>query len=149
MADSQGTNTEACEQTFKWLGRFKVIVNSMGLSKATFFLAVMFYEHNRRVIKGHCMSVKIMPAARLAEVRAAYGLSPAAPDQEARRELADLLLEGTRRWDRDAWRHHVARVTSAEGAQKAQSKRPRGAATKRAGGGAAAAASSKKAGRGS
>mmetsp|Transcript_73119 Transcript_73119/g.219568 ORF Transcript_73119/g.219568 Transcript_73119/m.219568 type:complete len:336 (-) Transcript_73119:107-1114(-) len=143
---SQGTNTEACEQTFKWLGRFKVIVNSMGLSRATFFLSVMFYEHNRRVIKKHCFSLTIMPAARLAEVRAAYRLPPAAPDQAARSELAALLLANTRDWDANALAAFVAHAATAGPSEQQGNKRPRGAGSTRPGGGKAS--KEAKAGRG-
>jgi hypothetical protein len=109
---SEGTNTEVCEQTFKWLGRFKVIVNSMGLSKATFFLSVMMYAHNRRTLRTHPMSSRIMPTSRLAEVRAAYKL-PAVPDSAtSRRELAELVLEGRRAWSASARDNHVARAVA-------------------------------------
>ena len=39
------------QQTFAWLSRFQRIINHMGVSKATFIVAMLFWMHNRRVIR--------------------------------------------------------------------------------------------------
>ena len=118
-------NHEACEQTFRWWrvarrapapaaeptvvdrfraplvfrSRFKLMANHMNLNKASFFLWEMAWLHNERTLFEECESTDMMPSARLAEVRAAYGLKSVQDTPQARTELADALLKGGRKWD--------------------------------------------------
>ena len=89
---STNTNSEVCEQIFRWWSRFKLMINHFNNCKATYFMQEMKELHNERSLRADVMSVKFMPAARLAEVRAAYAL-PSVPDTSASREgLAEFLL---------------------------------------------------------
>mmetsp|Transcript_11894 Transcript_11894/g.27535 ORF Transcript_11894/g.27535 Transcript_11894/m.27535 type:complete len:261 (-) Transcript_11894:84-866(-) len=103
-------NSESSEQLFRWMGRLKVIINSMPLSKATFYLARMVWLHNERSIIETCMTK--MREAEVREVRAAYGLEPdGACTSAQRKELATLLLAGTREYDlskMEKWRKTAA-----------------------------------------
>ena len=58
-------------------------------------------EHNLRALHEDCLSYRFLPAPRLAEVRAAYGLPPCGDTQEAREELHQLLASAP--WQRDGW----------------------------------------------
>ena len=61
----------------------------------------MMIAHNERIIVEAC-HVK-MELWELAEARAAYGLNPVeAHDWQAREDLAQLLLAGTRDWSKSA-----------------------------------------------
>ena len=90
---SSNTNTEVCEELFRWWSRFKLMINHMGNAKANYFMQEMRELHNERSLRWDVMSVKFMPAARLAEVRAAYGLATDVSDSTSSRvELAAFLL---------------------------------------------------------
>ena len=43
-----GRNTEACEQTFRWFGRFRFMANNMTKGRFNFFLRRMCHYHNLR-----------------------------------------------------------------------------------------------------
>ena len=100
------TNSEACEQLFRWWSRFKIMVNSMGLNKATFFMEEMRELHNERTLYADCMSAQYMPATRLAEVRAAFGMAAQADSSASREELAALLLRGECSWSKELLAQH-------------------------------------------
>ena len=90
---STDTNTEVCEELFRWWSRFKLMINHMGHAKANFFMQEMRELHNERSLRWDVMSVNFMPAARLAEVRAAYSLATVPDSTSSREELATFLLE--------------------------------------------------------
>ena len=99
------TNTEVCEELFRWWSRFKLMINHMGNAKANYFMQEMRELHNERSLRWDTMSVKFMPGARLAELRAAYGLESVVDSTSARAELADFLLSqhGRPLSDRRTW----------------------------------------------
>ena len=63
------------------------MVNHMGYNKATFFMNEMRELHNERSLYMDIMSTDFMPAERLAEVRAAYGLPACADSLDTRRHI--------------------------------------------------------------
>lgn len=91
-------DTEACEQLFRWLSRFKLMVNHQSVSKATLFVASMFWLHAERAIVDGCEDTGRMSNELLGEMRAAYDLAPYdRKGSEARSQLAQRLLAGTHR----------------------------------------------------
>jgi hypothetical protein len=116
------TDTGACEQLFRWLSRFKVMMNSMGIAKATLFLAAMMWSHGERAIEEACMDTKKMNDTLLCEIRAAYDVKPyGRTGREARAELRDILLKGDRKCSRA--RLNSYRVAEAVNKQKSKGKR--------------------------
>jgi hypothetical protein len=116
---STDTNTEVCEELFRWWSRFKLMINHMGNAKANFFMQEMRELHNERSLRWDVMSVNFMPAARLAEVRAAYGLvaTDVSGSTSSREELAAFLLRQhsrptaeRRAWSADLLAAHRTRV---------------------------------------
>ena len=81
----------------------------MGINKATFFVAAMAWQHNRRTIREQVMSTDVMPAERLAKVRACYGLSDSDSSPASRQEVVDMLLEGKTAWtDKNLSKYEIA-----------------------------------------
>ena len=104
-------NSEAAEQTFAWLGRFKSMVRTMGQERAYFLLIRMAERHNRRTIADTILELG-EPA--LLELCAAYGQalkddkSEPFERDELKRRLIKTLIAGERRYDLDALRQHQA-----------------------------------------
>ena len=90
----------------------------MGLSKASFIVAVLMWEHNRRNIRESCLS---MPGPKLAAARAAYGLDAADTSRAARAELATRLLSGKHVWSKDRLAAHeqATKASNAKGKARA------------------------------
>ena len=120
------TDTEVCEQIFRWWSRFKLVINHMGNAKANYIMQEMRELHNERSLRFDVMSTDFMPSARLAEVRAAYGLEPielygdSVVERSARVELADYLLgqhlrrpTERRAWSQELLNAHRQRVGGA------------------------------------
>jgi hypothetical protein len=85
----------------------------MGVAKATFFVSAVVFQNNIRTLRAHCMSHDIMPTARLATVRAAYGMVSRSDTYEAREELANFLNagafgEGGASWSYDRVERHTS-----------------------------------------
>ena len=113
---SQACNTEAVEQLNRWFSRTKLFMNHLGFAKGKFFGQELREMHNERSLHADCMNVVFMPAARLAEVRAAYGLPAERADgdsERAREELANLLLGLERAWRPDLLSAHRQKVGGA------------------------------------
>ena len=89
------------------------MVNHMSYSRATFFIEEMFTLHNERVMEHDCLNVDYMPAARLAELRVAYGLPTVKPSVNARLELASSLLNGMREWSQSRLTEHRRHIGTA------------------------------------
>ena len=126
----EGSNSEVCEQLFRWLTRFALMLTNMGIAKATLFQAVMMWQHSERVIVQRCESTKAINDGRLGELRAAYGLAePDATGAASRRELAEHLLTGQTRWSPSLLEAHRVRVRLASRKRRAPavpgSKRPK------------------------
>ena len=94
----EGENSESSEQLFRWMGRLRFIINEMAISRATFYVHRMVWQHNIRTIIEQCMET--MKREDVRRVRAAYRM-PACEriGPVERRELADLLLAGLREYD--------------------------------------------------
>ena len=72
-------------------------MNHYTASRANFFMQEMREEHNERSLRADVMDTDFMPDARLAEVRAAYGISTTA----TRSEVAAHLLAGRSAWSQE------------------------------------------------
>ena len=120
---SMDTDTEACEEIFRWWSQFKVMLNHMGNAKARYFIEEMRISHNERTLRHDIMSVSFMPSARLAEVCAAYGLPSVDlygdiyAERAAREDLTRFLLKvpftppaERRVWSQELLDAHRARV---------------------------------------
>jgi len=104
-------NSEAAEQTFRWMGLFGNMVRTMGQERAYFFLIRMCERHNRRTIGDRILALN---EVALLELCAAYQVT--VPRGEARdetkRRLTETLLGGKQPYDLAALDAHRAAVAA-------------------------------------
>ena len=82
----------------------------MGVSKASFLVPSLLWLHSRRMLRTRCLSHDLLPSAKLARVRAGYGLSSVEDSPQARVELAVRLLAGTTAWSLQLLKAHDSKV---------------------------------------
>ena len=102
-------NSEVMEQKWSWFSRFKQIICSCGLNKATFLMRDYMQLHCERILDSQIMDSEFMPEVRLDELLAAYDFPREAGEKtvRTRRRLADFLATNcSTRWDMTRLEEH-------------------------------------------